>query len=115
MDEYVVTYKQLKAMLAQHDVQLFDVRNPEEFQAGHIPDSVNIPLGDLEKSLKLSPEQFQLIFKVEAPGKDDNNIVLHCQRGIRGSKALEIAHRLGFSRARHFKGGYSEWALHEVK
>ncbi len=44
----VVTYEQLKAMLANHSVQLFDVRNPDEFQAGRIPDSVNIPCKSTE-------------------------------------------------------------------
>lgn len=39
----VVTYQQLKTMLSNHDVQLFDVRNPDEFQAGRIADAVNIP------------------------------------------------------------------------
>ena len=39
----VVTYSQLKTMLSNQDIQLFDVRNPDEYQAGHIPDAVNIP------------------------------------------------------------------------
>lgn len=39
----MVTYPQLKAMLSHCDVQLFDVREPQEFQEGHIPDAVNIP------------------------------------------------------------------------
>ncbi|KAK1807009.1 hypothetical protein P4O66_004845 [Electrophorus voltai] len=94
----VVTHKQLKTMLANHSVQLFDVRNPDEFQAGRIPDSVNIPLGQLEESLKLSPELFEKCYTVKAPKKEDDNIVFHCQRGRRSLTALAIAHRLGFSR-----------------
>nr|ACQ58472.1 thiosulfate sulfurtransferase KAT [Anoplopoma fimbria] len=111
----VVTYSQLKTMLSNRDIQLFDVRNPDEHLAGRIPDAVNIPLGNLEESLKLSPEHFQQIFEVNAPGKDDDNIVFHCKSGNRSSKALDIALQLGFSRARHYKGGYSEWAEQEGK
>ncbi|XP_026794047.3 thiosulfate:glutathione sulfurtransferase [Pangasianodon hypophthalmus] len=109
----VVTYEQLKMMLANHSVQLFDIRNRDEFLAGHIPDSVNIPLGQLEESLMLSPEQFEKLFKVKAPKKEDDNIVFHCQRGRRSLTALETAWRLGFSRARHYAGGYSEWVEKE--
>lgn len=111
----VVTLEQLKVMLANHSIQLFDVRNPDEFQAGRIPDSVNVPLGQLEESLKLSPEQFKKLFKVKAPKKEDDDIVFHCQRGRRSLTALETAWCLGFSRARHYAGGYSEWAEKEKK
>ncbi|XP_051971070.1 thiosulfate:glutathione sulfurtransferase isoform X1 [Xyrauchen texanus] len=109
----VVTYEQLKAMLANHSVQLFDVRNPDEFQAGRIPDSTNIPLGQLEESLKLPPQQFEVQFKVKAPKKEDDNIVFHCRSGKRSLSALEIAHRLGFIKARHYAGGYIDWEAHE--
>ncbi|KAM8731863.1 thiosulfate:glutathione sulfurtransferase [Acanthopagrus schlegelii] len=111
----VVTYSQLKTMLANRNIQLFDVRNPDEYQAGRIADAVNIPLGTLEESLKLSPERFQQKFAVRAPGKDDDNIVFHCRSGKRSSQALDIARPLGFSRARHYKGGYSEWEEKEGK
>ncbi|XP_030253497.1 thiosulfate:glutathione sulfurtransferase isoform X2 [Sparus aurata] len=115
MDALVVTYSQLKTMLSNRNIQLFDVRNPDEYQAGRIADAVNIPLGHLEESLKLSPERFQQKFEVRAPGKDDDNIVFHCRSGKRSSQALDIARQLGFSRARHYKGGYSEWEEKEGK
>lgn len=121
----VVAYEQLKALLANHSVQLYDVRSPDEFQAGRIPDSVNIPcksllkwrisvscfsmhnhsqffmylsVGQLEESLKLPPLQFQQQFGVKAPKKEDDDIVFHCRSGKRSLTALEIAHRLGFSK-----------------
>nr|XP_055038511.1 thiosulfate:glutathione sulfurtransferase isoform X2 [Misgurnus anguillicaudatus] len=109
----VVTYEQLKSMLASHSVQLFDVRNPDEYQAGRIPDATNIPLPQLENSLKLSPKQFELQFKVKAPQKKDDNIVFHCRSGKRSLTALEIAHRLGFIKARHYAGGYIDWEANE--
>ncbi|XP_057179330.1 thiosulfate:glutathione sulfurtransferase isoform X2 [Triplophysa rosa] len=111
----VVNYEQLKAMLANHSVQLFDVRNPDEFQAGRIPDSINIPLGQLEESLKLPQKPFELQFKVKAPLKEDDNIVFHCRSGNRSLSALAIAHRLGFIKARHYAGGYIDWEAHEKK
>ncbi|XP_040023439.2 thiosulfate:glutathione sulfurtransferase isoform X1 [Gasterosteus aculeatus] len=109
----VVTHSQLKTMLSSGDIQLFDVRQPDEYLAGRIPGAVNIPLGTLEESLKLSPEHFQQTFQVKAPGKDDDNIVFHCKTGGRSSRALDVALKLGFHRARHYKGGYTEWAAQE--
>ncbi|KAI4888014.1 hypothetical protein NFI96_034677 [Prochilodus magdalenae] len=111
----VVTIEQLKAMLAGHSVQLFDVRNPGEFQAGCIPGAVNIPLGQLEESLQLPPKAFEKRFEVKAPKKEDDNIVFHCRTGRRSLSALEIAWRLGFTKARHYEGGYVEWAEKEKK
>ncbi|XP_042566283.1 thiosulfate:glutathione sulfurtransferase [Clupea harengus] len=107
--ETVVSYEQLRSMLSSKDIQLFDVRNPDEFQAGRIPGSINIPLDNLEQSLKLSPQHFELLFEAKAPGKEDDNIVFHCQRGRRSAAALGIAKGLGYTRARHFAGGYSKW------
>ncbi|XP_046879363.1 thiosulfate:glutathione sulfurtransferase [Hypomesus transpacificus] len=113
--ESVVSYEQLKNMLSNRNIQLFDVRNPDEYLAGRIPDAVNIPLGELEESLKLSPGHFKQTFQVPAPLKDDDNIVFHCKSGNRSVKALGIAYNLGFTRARHYKGGYSEWVEREGK
>uniref|UniRef100_A0A3Q2PS10 Thiosulfate sulfurtransferase/rhodanese-like domain-containing protein 1 n=1 Tax=Fundulus heteroclitus TaxID=8078 RepID=A0A3Q2PS10_FUNHE len=112
-DASVVTPPQLKAMLSNRNVQLFDVRNPDEYQDGHIPQAANLPLDVVEESLKLPPESFQQKFKVKAPGKDDDNIVFNCRSGVRSGQALTIARQLGFHRARHLKGGYAAWVEQE--
>ncbi|KAM9839705.1 thiosulfate:glutathione sulfurtransferase [Aulostomus maculatus] len=110
-----VTYSQLKVLLSEHDVQLFDVRTSEEYQAGHIEDAVNIPVNILEESLKMHPDQFEEKFDVRLPGRDDQNIVFYCKSGNRSLTAVNTARQLGFSRARHYKGGYSEWSRLEEK
>ncbi|XP_054893686.1 thiosulfate:glutathione sulfurtransferase isoform X2 [Poeciliopsis prolifica] len=94
----VVTPSQLKAMQSNGNVQLFDVRNPDEYQGGHIPQAVNLPLDILEESLKLPPETFKQKFEVKAPGKDDDNIVFNCRSGVRSGQALNIARQMGFHR-----------------
>ncbi|XP_007554627.1 thiosulfate sulfurtransferase/rhodanese-like domain-containing protein 1 [Poecilia latipinna] len=109
----LVTPSQLKAMLSNRNVQLFDVRNPDEYQDGHIPQAVNLPLGIVEESLKLPPESFKQKFEVKAPGKDDDNIVFNCRTGVRSGEALGIARQMGFHRARHLKGGYAAWVEQE--
>uniref|UniRef100_A0A8C6T2T4 Si:ch211-161h7.8 n=1 Tax=Neogobius melanostomus TaxID=47308 RepID=A0A8C6T2T4_9GOBI len=105
----VVTVQQLKSIMASNNFQLFDVRELTEYQAGHIPGAVNVPLGDLEVSLKLPTETFTQRFGVQAPLKEDDNIVFNCRSGVRSGQALGIARRLGFSKAKHLEGGYSAW------
>uniref|UniRef100_A0A3P9Q0L8 Thiosulfate sulfurtransferase/rhodanese-like domain-containing protein 1 n=1 Tax=Poecilia reticulata TaxID=8081 RepID=A0A3P9Q0L8_POERE len=109
----LVTPSQLKAMLSNRSVQLFDVRNPDEYQDGHIPQAINLPLNIVEESLKLPPESFKQKFEVKAPGKDDDNIVFNCRTGVRSGEALGIARQMGFHRARHLKGGYVAWVEQE--
>ncbi|CAG04236.1 unnamed protein product [Tetraodon nigroviridis] len=98
----VVTYPQLKTMLSNRDVQLFDVREPDEYQEGRIPEAVNMPLSVVDESLRLSPELFQQRYDVRAPGKDDHNIVFYCRSGNRSFKALSAAPTAGFSQGQTF-------------
>ncbi|KAI2665054.1 Thiosulfate:glutathione sulfurtransferase [Labeo rohita] len=105
----VVTYEQLKEMVSTGNIQLFDVREPNELEAGFIPGATNIPLGDVEQAFRLNPDQFRERYGVPKPGLEDSDFVLYCRRGIRSLTALEIARDLGYSRARHYAGGYNEW------
>jgi phage shock protein E len=89
------------AALLQQDPQIIDVRTPEEYRAGHLARTVNIPLAELSRKIGR-----------HAPDKD-RPILLHCASGARsaaGKKALEQlgyanAHNLGsFGRARSLLG-----------
>jgi phage shock protein E len=62
-----------------------DVRTPAEFNAGHLPNAMNIPLDLIESGSPL-------------PLKDRNQVLLlHCQGGMRSAKAKKILNGLGYA------------------
>ena len=65
---------------------VIDVRSPEEFRSGHVPNAVNIPLGELRESL---PRRV----------KDKNQVLLlHCASGMRSGMARKKLQALGYTR-----------------
>jgi rhodanese-related sulfurtransferase len=74
---------------------LIDVREPWEFEAGHIPGAVNIPLGTL-------PDRAST-FKPHA------ETFLICKSGNRSGDAARQLKALGFTQAYSVKGGMNAW------
>ncbi|KAA0716906.1 hypothetical protein E1301_Tti016214 [Triplophysa tibetana] len=111
----VVTYEQLKHMLSTGSVQLFDVRETNEHKSGFISAAANIPLGEIDQALRLNPDQFREWYGVPKPRTEDTDFVLYCQRGFRSLTALKTAWALGYTRARHYAGGYNEWIQREAQ
>lgn len=66
---------------------LVDVRTPGEFSSGHLPNAINLPLGEIETSL---PSRVSDKSRV---------ILLHCQSGMRSGLAKRKLNRLGYSKA----------------
>jgi len=73
---------------------LLDVRQPNEFEAGSIPGSVNIPLGQLRSRLGELPT--------------DKQIWVNCGVGQRAYYACRILSQHGLQ-ARNLSGGYSTY------
>lgn len=79
-------------------VSVLDVRPPEEYEAGHLPGAINIPLEELEKHLhELNPDQ---------------EIVAYC-RGPHCVLAFDAVSKLRQKgvKARRLEGGLPEWQL----
>ena len=74
-----------------------DVCEPAEFALGHIVGSKNIPLGQLEAKLAGAVKNKSL------------PLILVCQSGIRSSRAVASAQKLGFEKAHSLGGGLSAW------
>jgi hydroxyacylglutathione hydrolase len=77
------------------DEVVLDVRGVGEWDAGHIPGSLNIPLAELEHRL------------TEIPG--DRSVIVHCQTGARAAMAASLLRARGFGDVRQFPGGFAEW------
>lgn len=75
--------------------QLIDVREPDEYAAGHILGARNIPLT-------------QLRFRMKELRKDQP-IYLYCQNGIRSGRAAQMLYRKGYRDLYHLKGGFKMW------
>jgi rhodanese-related sulfurtransferase/biotin operon repressor len=91
-----VPRKELLDRARQGLVTVLDVRPEEEYQAGHLPDAINVPLSRLEAQLKRLPK--------------DQEIVAYC-RGPHCVLAFEAVARLrqaGYT-ARRLQDGYPEW------
>lgn len=75
---------------------LIDVRQPQEYNAGHIHGAKLIPLG------KIKSGEFSL---------DRNaDIVLYCRTGHRSGIAASILDSLGFTNVKHLAGGVTKWS-----
>jgi rhodanese-related sulfurtransferase len=56
-----VTLKELRRLMREGDVTVIDVRPTEEFEAGHIPGALSIPIPDLKKRLAEVPKRREVI------------------------------------------------------
>lgn len=80
------------------NLQLIDVREPEEFEICHIAGSKLIPLGEI-------PKRYAEI------GKDSGAIML-CHHGFRSAQAIQfLSQRYGYENLLNLKGGIHAWAL----
>lgn len=78
------------------NVQFVDVRTVEEYNGGHAPRAVNIPLDGFEKELaKLDKEK---------------PVYLICQTGRRSQKAAEMLKNNQFKQIYNIEGGTSAWS-----
>ncbi len=74
---------------------ILDVRQPEEWNQGHISGALLIPLGDLSARLSELPT--------------DKDIVVVCRSGNRSAQARDILRNAGLSRTTSMAGGMNEW------
>jgi rhodanese-related sulfurtransferase len=83
--------------LMNADAVVLDLREPAQYQAGHILGARNTPLAGLEKSATDLSR-----FKNRA-------VIVYCADGRRAGRALDVLRRAGFSQASQLDGGFAAW------
>ena len=81
---------------------IIDVREPNEYAAGHVPGTINIPRGQLE---------FQIWKQVDFPGNTEvgKTMYLHCSSGDRASLAAKSLKDMGFTDVTAVVMSLDEW------
>jgi rhodanese-related sulfurtransferase len=77
------------------DIQLVDVREPDEYAEGHLPGAKPIPLGYLPARAQELDRQLP--------------VILYCHSGNRSYAAGKRLIRLGFTDVAHLSPGLSGW------
>ncbi|MFC5269098.1 rhodanese-like domain-containing protein [Adhaeribacter terreus] len=80
------------------NIQLIDVRQPEEFEICKITGSVLIPLSEI-------PKRYAEVAK-------NSEAVIICHHGFRSAQAIQyLSQRFGYENLLNLKGGIHQWAL----
>ena len=89
------------------DAVVIDVREPSEFETGHIPGAINIPRGVLEFQVDAHPA----VPNVSDPALShkERPIVVVCRTGGRAALSAVNLQRLGFADVRSIAGGVLAW------
>lgn len=86
-----------RRLQAGDDLQLVDVREPEEYEYCHLPGSLLLPLGEVSSRA--------------AEIRTEGPVVLICHHGVRSAQALGyLQHRLGRTNLLNLRGGVAGWA-----
>jgi len=91
------------------DMLIVDVREPYEYDAMHIPGSINVPRGILETACEYDYED-TVPELVEARERE---VVVVCRSGNRSIFAAEVMQKLGYKNVASLKTGLRGWSDYE--
>ncbi|MCC6926704.1 rhodanese-like domain-containing protein [Novosphingobium sp.] len=90
-----LTPRQLDSMIQQGRALVVDVREADEFAAGHIPGAINVPLSVFRAS--------------QLPDPGDKTLILNCAAGRRSAMALDKCAAARAEIDTHLAGGFGAW------
>ncbi len=92
-----ISQEEAKNMMDTQAVVVLDVREQEEYDAGHIPGAVLLPLGEINQDTAAAV----------IPAKDAT-VLVYCRSGNRSKTACAALVNLGYTNVYEF-GGINDW------
>jgi rhodanese-related sulfurtransferase len=74
---------------------MLDVREPDEYEAGHIPGITLIPMGEVADRLAEIPK--------------DKMLIVTCRTGNRSGQVADLLRELGYADVHNMEGGIVAW------
>lgn len=92
-----ISQEEAKEMMDTRDVVILDVREQDEYDSGHIPGAVLLPVGAIEEGTagEVIPEK-------------DSVVLVYCRSGNRSKTASSKLAELGYTNIYEF-GGINTW------
>jgi len=101
-DKFISAFE-LQNILNNKDAKIVDLRQAWQYNAGHIPNAINIPSGELD-SIRMNAEGIDKKFR----------IIIYDGSGSFSLAAFEILSRSGFGKVQILEGGYQDWVKNEL-
>jgi len=94
----LISAEELESKLSDSENYLLvDVRTPAEFETSHIPGSINVPLGLIEKHAE------------DLSASLEGNIIIICRSGARAQRAQQQLESVGVGQLQVLDGGIEVW------
>lgn len=92
-----ITQDEAKQMMDEQDVIVLDVREQDEYDGGHIPGAVLLPVGTIDEDTAAAviPEK-------------ETAVLVYCRSGNRSKTASAALAELGYTQVYEF-GGITDW------
>ena len=96
-DYQQISQEEAKEMMDTQNVIILDVREQDEYDSGHIPGAVLLPVGTIEEetAAEVIPEK-------------DSTVLVYCRSGNRSKTASSALAELGYTNIYEF-GGINTW------
>ena len=92
-----ITQEDAKEMMDTQEVIILDVREQDEYDSGHIPGAVLLPVGMIDETTA-----------AEVIPETDSTVLVYCRSGNRSKTASSTLAELGYTNIYEF-GGINSW------